>query len=52
MDEGSTVGTFVFPPLGHLFYTYLYICVCSKASMLLGIPDWLGSFVTVSCEES
>lgn len=26
MDEG-TVGTFVFPPLGHLFYTYLYIRV-------------------------
>lgn len=26
MDEG-TVGTFVFPPLGHLFYAYLYVCV-------------------------
>lgn len=26
MDEG-TVGTFVFPPLGHLFYDYLYMCV-------------------------
>lgn len=26
MDEG-TVGTFVFPPLGHLLYTYLYVCV-------------------------